>query len=537
MAEGGIAAALGNVGPEDNWQVHFRDTMRGGKMLNHWRMAQLHAMEAPDRVLELEEWGALFDRTKDGRILQRDFGGHRYPRLAHVGDRTGLEMIRTLQQHAVHRASTCTWSARSPACSRTASRVAGAFGYWRESGKFVVFKAQGGRPRDRRHRQGVRRSRRTPGSAPATATRSAYDAGAELIDMEFIQFHPTGMVWPPSVRGILVTEGVRGDGGTLRNSEGKRFMFDYIPELFKAETADNEEEADRWYEDDEERTAARRTSCRATTSRGRSTPRSRRAAAARTAASSSTSTRAARPTTSRRSACRRCTTSSRSWPTSTSRRSRWRSARPATTSWAASASTPTRRRRRVPGLFAAGEWPAACTASNRLGGNSLSDLLVFGRRAGLHAAEYAKALAAQAASTTAQVEATMREVLEPFERDDGREPVRDPRRPPGRDAEPASASCATRRELKKALDELDRAQAARAARVRGARATGTTTRAGTWRSTSRTCCIVSEAMTRAALERKESRGGHTRDDYPGDGRRTSARSTCVVRTRGRAAAR
>src|SRR5215471_4458422 len=248
MAEGGIAAALGNVYPEDNWKVHFRDTMRGGKMLNNWRMALLHAQEAPARVLELEHWGALFDRTKDGRILQRDFGGHRYARLAHVGDRTGLEMIRTLQQHAVHRGIDVFMECNIQMLLKDGDRIAGAFGYWRESGRFVVFRskavvlASGGVGKAWKF---------TSNSWECTGDGIALGsgAGADLMDMEFIQFHPTGMVWPPSVRGILVTEGVRGDGGTLRNSTGKRFMFDYIPAFFKAETADNEPEADRWYED------------------------------------------------------------------------------------------------------------------------------------------------------------------------------------------------------------------------------------------------------------------------------------------------
>ncbi len=248
MAEGGIAAAMGNVWPEDNWQVHFRDTMRGGKMLNNWRMAQLHAMESPDRVLELEEWGALFDRTKDGLILQRDFGGHRYARLAHVGDRTGLEMIRTLQQRAVHLGLDVHMECNIQRLLKDGDRVCGAFGYWRPTGKLVLFKckaivlATGGVGKAWKF---------TSNSWESTGDgiTLALDAGADLIDMECIQFHPTGMVWPPSVRGILVTEGVRGDGGTLKNSEGVRFMFNYIPEYFKSETADNEKEADAWYED------------------------------------------------------------------------------------------------------------------------------------------------------------------------------------------------------------------------------------------------------------------------------------------------
>src|SRR5206468_6721552 len=248
MAEGGIAAAMGNVDPAGNWQVHFRDTMRGGKMLNNWRMAQLHAQEAPERVYELERWGALFDRTKDGLILQRPFGGHRYDRLAHVGDRTGLEMIRTLQQHAVHRGIDVFMECTVTRLLKDGDRVAGAFGYWRESGKFVVFKA----PAVVLATGGVGKAYKiTSNSWEYTGDGHALAlwAGADLIDMEFLQFHPTGMVWPPSVRGILVTEGVRGDGGVLTNSDGERFMFRYVPEMFRAETADTEEEADRWYDD------------------------------------------------------------------------------------------------------------------------------------------------------------------------------------------------------------------------------------------------------------------------------------------------
>src|SRR5947207_3297999 len=255
MAEGGIAASLGNVYAEDNWQVHFRDTMRGGKMLNNWRMAQLHAQEAPERVLELEEWGALFDRTPDGRILQRDFGGHRYARLAHVGDRTGLEMIRTLQHNAVHRGIDVFMECTVTRLLKDGDRVAGAFGYWRESGKFVVFNA----PAVVLATGGVGKAYKiTSNSWEYTGDGHALAlwAGADLIDMEFLQFHPTGMVWPPSVRGLLVTESVRGDGGALRNSEGRRLMFDYIPDLYRAQPADTEEEADRWYTD---RTKARRT--------------------------------------------------------------------------------------------------------------------------------------------------------------------------------------------------------------------------------------------------------------------------------------
>jgi succinate dehydrogenase / fumarate reductase flavoprotein subunit len=248
MAEGGVAAALGNTWPEDNWQVHFRDTMRGGKMLNNWRMAQLHALESPDRVLELEEWGALFDRTPDGKILQRDFGGHRYARLAHVGDRTGLELLRTVQQRAVDRGIEVFMECKIVRLLHAADgSVNGAVGLWRESGKFVVFGAKsvilasGGVGKMYKF---TSNSWECTGDGQALALW----AGAELIDMEFIQFHPTGMIWPASARGLLVTEGVRGDGGVLKNRDGERFMYNYIPDFYRAETSETIEEGDQWYD-------------------------------------------------------------------------------------------------------------------------------------------------------------------------------------------------------------------------------------------------------------------------------------------------
>ncbi len=251
MAEGGIAAALANVDERDGWKVHFADTMRGGQYLSHPRMAEIHAKEAPDRVRELEAWGALFDRTPDGRILQRNFGGHRYPRLAHVGDRTGLEMIRTLQDHGIHQGIDFHMEHTVTTLLKDGDRVVGAFGYDRERGRFLVFQAGA-----------VVLATGGIGRAFSITSNSweytgdghalAYDAGADLIDMEFVQFHPTGMVWPPSVRGILVTEGVRGEGGVLRNREGRRFMFDDIPPLYRSQTADNEEEGWRYCQGDKE---------------------------------------------------------------------------------------------------------------------------------------------------------------------------------------------------------------------------------------------------------------------------------------------
>ena len=257
MAEGGIAAAMGNLWPEDNWRVHFRDTMRGGKMLNHWRMAQLHAQEAPDRVRELEDWGALFDRTPDGLISQRDFGGHRYARLAHVGDRTGLELIRTLQQRTVALGIDVYMECTVTRLLTDDDGVTGAFGYWRESGRFVAWQA----PSVVLATGGIGKSYKVTSNSweyTGDGHSLALQAGATLVNMEFVQFHPTGMVWPPSVRGILVTESVRGDGGILKNSAGNRFMFDYIPDFFRKETAETEDEADRWYDGQEEQPASTR---------------------------------------------------------------------------------------------------------------------------------------------------------------------------------------------------------------------------------------------------------------------------------------
>jgi succinate dehydrogenase / fumarate reductase, flavoprotein subunit len=317
MAEGGVAAAMGNVDERDNWRVHFADTMRGGQYVNAWRMAELHAKEAPDRVRELEAWGAMFDRTKDGRILQRNFGGHRYPRLAHVGDRTGLEMIRTLQDHGIHQGIDFHMEQTVLTLLKDGVRISGALTYDRERGRFHLFQAKA-----------VVLATGGIGKAFKITSNSweytgdghslAYHAGAGLMDMEFVQFHPTGMVWPPSVRGILVTEGVRGEGGILLNSEGKRFMFGDIPPNYKSQTASDPD--------------ARRNCSLAITWLAASCVRSKKAAEARTAAYSSTSPgprksyRTLRSTS--RKSCPACTTSSSSLPISISPRNQWRSARP-----------------------------------------------------------------------------------------------------------------------------------------------------------------------------------------------------------------
>jgi succinate dehydrogenase / fumarate reductase flavoprotein subunit len=508
MAEGGIAAAMGNVYAEDNWKVHFRDTMRGGKLLNNWRMAQIHAQEAPARVLELEEWGALFDRTKDGRILQRDFGGHRYARLAHVGDRTGLEMIRTLQQHAVHKGIDVFMECTMARLLKDGDRVCGAFGYWRESGRFIVFTAKA-----------VVLATGGAGKAWKVTSNSweytgdgiamAMDAGADLIDMEMVQFHPTGMVWPPSVRGILVTEGVRGDGGTLKNSTGKRFMFDYIPDFFKAETADTEKEADAWYEDkkNNKRTPdllPRDEVARAINSEvkaGRGSPHggvfldiaSRRSAdyiqkrlpsmyhqfKELAAVDITKEAMEVGPT------CHYIMGGVRVDGETT-----------ATT---------------VPGLFAAGEVAAGLHGANRLGGNSLSDLLVFGRRAGQYAAEYAKKFTGRSAVGEDQIAAIGQDLLAPFSGKGGENPYSI-----HMDLQDCMQSLVgiirTESELKKALGEIAKFKE----RLQRVTVEGNRQYNPGWHLALdlRTMLAVSEACTLSALERKESRGGHTRDDYP-----------------------
>src|SRR5438309_418356 len=418
MAEGGIAAALGNVWPEDNWQVHFRDTMRGGKLLNNWRMAQLHAQEAPDRVLELEEWGALFDRTKDGLILQRDFGGHRYARLAHVGDRTGLEMIRTLQNTAVAKDIDVFMECTLRHLLTDGERVGGAIGYWRQSGKLIAFSAKAvvlatG---------GVGKAWRVTSNSweyTGDGIAMAIEAGADLIDMEMTQFHPTGMVWPPSVRGLLVTEGVRGDGGTLRNKSGERFMFRYIPEFFRADTADSEREADAWYEDKRNN---RRTPDLL--------PRDEVARAINTEAKAGRGTPHGGVYLD--IASRRSPEFIKKRLPSMYHQFKELADVDITTSAMEIGPTchyimggvrvePETAAATVPGLFAAGEVAAGMHGANRLGGNSLSDLLVFGRRAGAAAAAYAGRTSPRTIDD-GQLEIAARSMLAPFESEGGENP-------------------------------------------------------------------------------------------------------------------
>jgi succinate dehydrogenase / fumarate reductase flavoprotein subunit len=509
MAEGGIAAALGNVYPEDNWQVHFRDTMRGGKMLNHWRMAQLHAQEAPDRVLELEEWGAVFDRTEDGRILQRDFGGHRYARLAHVGDRTGLEMIRTLQQRVVALGIDVFMECTVTRLLKDGDQIAGAFAYWRESGRFLVFQA----PAVVLATGGIGKTfRYTSNSWEYTGDGHALAlwAGASLINMEFVQFHPTGMVWPPSVRGILVTESVRGDGGVLRNSEGKRFMFDYIPEVFKAETADSEEEADRWYTD---RAEARRPP--------ELLPRDEVARAINNEVKSGRGTEHGGVYLD---------IASRRTPEYIRRRlpsmyHQFKELADVDITKEPMEVGPTchyvmggvevdadTQSSIVPGLYAAGEVAGGMHGSNRLGGNSLSDLLVFGRRAGVHAAQRAASLGGRRPQVSeADLRTAAEEALRPFAQEDGENPY------------------TVHQELQNSMqelvgiirraDELERALkevAALKERARRLSVEGHRQYNPGWHLALdlRSLLTVAECVAMAALERKESRGGHTRDDYP-----------------------
>ncbi len=521
MAEGGIAAAMGNVNSNDNWQVHFRDTMRGGKFLNNWRMAELHAKEAPDRVWELEAWGALFDRTADGRISQRNFGGHEYPRLAHVGDRTGLEMIRTLQQKIValqqedHR-EYGDYEARLRVfqeCTITrllkdGDRIAGAFGYWRESGRFVLFEA----PAVILATGGIGKSYKvTSNSWEYTGDGHALAllAGATLINMEFVQFHPTGMVWPPSVKGILVTESVRGDGGVLRNSEGRRFMFDYIPEVFKDKYADNEEEADRWYTDPDHNRRPPELLPRDEVARainaevkaGRGSPHG--------GVFLDVSTRLDAEEIKRRLPSmyhqfkELADVDITAEPMEVGPTCHYVMGGVEVDPDTASSV--------VPGLFAAGEVAGGMHGSNRLGGNSLSDLLVFGRRAGLGAAQYVDSLPARPVVRETEVEAAVAEALAPFNREGGENPYA-LQQELQQTMNDLVGIIRRAEEIKDALDRLGRLRE----RLAEVGVVGHRQYNPGWHLALdlRNMLLVSECVAKAALEREESRGGHTRDDYP-----------------------
>ncbi|GAB2750534.1 fumarate reductase/succinate dehydrogenase flavoprotein subunit [Amycolatopsis magusensis] len=524
MAEGGCAASMGNANERDNWQVHFRDTMRGGKFLNNWRMAELHAKEAPDRVWELESYGALFDRTADGRISQRNFGGHTYPRLAHVGDRTGLELIRTMQQqivslqqqdfkeHGDYEAKLKVFAE----CTVTelikdGDRIAGAFGYYRESGRFVLFEtpavvlATGGIGKSFKV---TSNSWEYTGDGHALALR----AGATLINMEFVQFHPTGMVWPPSVKGILVTEGVRGDGGVLKNSDDDRFMFEYIPDVFKGQYADSEEEADRWYTDQEEN---RRTPdllprdevARAINSEvkaGRGSPHGGvfLDIASRLPAEEIRKRLPSMYHQFKELADVDITAEPMEVGPTCHYVMGGIEVDPDT---AASV---------VPGLFAAGECSGGMHGSNRLGGNSLSDLLVFGRRAGLGAAAYVEGLANRPSVAQERIDAAAKMAVAPFD-------------PPANGVEENPYTLHT--ELQQSMndlvgiirkaEEIEQALAKLAEikqRVHQVTVEGHRQFNPGWHLALdlRNMLVVSECVAKAALIRTESRGGHTRDDHP-----------------------
>ncbi len=513
MAEGGMAAALGNVDDRDNWQVHFADTMRGGQYVNNWRMAEIHAKEAPDRVRELEAWGAVFDRTPDGRILQRNFGGHRYPRLAHVGDRTGLELIRTLQDHTTYLGVSVHMEFTVVSLLVDGGRCAGAVAYDRERGRFHVFSAKA-----------VILATGGVGRAYSVTSNSwegtgdghalAYRAGAELIDMEFVQFHPTGMVWPPSVRGLLVTEGVRGEGGILKNSEGRRFMFDDIPENYRPQTASDPEEGWRYTQGDKSARRPPELLTRDHVARcinrevkaGRGSPHGgvyldiawikeklpdAEAHIKRKLPSMyhqfkeladldiTTTPMEVGPTTHyimggiRVDADTQMTT--------------------------------------VPGLYAAGECASGINGANRLGGNSLSDLIVFGKRAGEHAAGFAKQNAAPAIDDGAVARA-MKDALDPFERGTAGENPYAVQHDLQQTMQGLVGIVRVESEMREAVDRI--AEYRKRAAVVGVG--GHREYHSGWHTAIdlHNLLDVSEAIAKSAIERRESRGGHFRDDYP-----------------------
>ncbi|MDB4913064.1 MAG: fumarate reductase/succinate dehydrogenase flavoprotein domain protein [Gemmatimonadetes bacterium] len=513
MAEGGVAAAMANVDDRDNWKVHFADTMRGGQYLNNWRMAQLHAQEAPARVNELEAWGALFDRTPDGRILQRNFGGHRYPRLAHVGDRTGLEMIRTLQDHGIHSGMDVHMECTVLELLKDGDRIAGAFAYDRERGRFKVFRAKAVVMAT----GGIGRAFNiTSNSWEYTGDGQALEdlAVAALQDMEFVQFHPTGMIWPPSVRGILVTEGVRGEGGVLRNKDGKRFMFDNIPDNYKPQTADNEEEGWRYTQGDKSARRPPELLTRDHVARmivrevkeGRGTPHGG-------------------------------VYLDISWikeklPNATEHIKKklpsmyhqfMQLANIDITKEAMEIGPTTHyvmggirvdgdtQMSTIPGLYAAGECAAGLHGANRLGGNSLSDLLVFGKRAGQYASEFAQSQAAPSFDQE-QVEAAAARALAPFERGSNAEGPYQVQESLQTTMQNLVGIVRTASEMERALEEL-KVLRARSEKVG---VPGNREYNPGWHTALdlRHLMIVSEAVAQSALARKESRGGHFRDDYP-----------------------
>jgi succinate dehydrogenase / fumarate reductase, flavoprotein subunit len=517
MAEGGMAAAMGNVDDRDSWKVHFADTMRGGQYVNNWRMAELHAKEAPARVHELESWGAVFDRTKEGKISQRNFGGHRYPRLAHVGDRTGLELIRTLQDHGIHQGITVHMEYTVVALLKDGDRVAGAFGYDRERGRFRIFKAKavvvctGGLGRAYKVT-----SNSWEGTGDGVSL--AYHAGAELLDMEFIQFHPTGMIWPPSVMGILVTESVRGEGGVLRNKDGKRFMYDDIPDNYKSQTSTDPEEGWRYTQNDKNAKRPPELLTRDHVARcinrevkaGRGSPHGG-------VFLDISWIKEKIPNAAEHIKKKLPSMYHQFMQLANLDITKEPMEVGPTTHYAMGGIRVNgdTQATNVPGLFAAGECAAGLHGANRLGGNSLSDLLVFGKRAGEFAAKFAQANPAGRINE-AQVEAAAREALEPFTRGAKTGATADGPYQVQHELQEMMQKLVgiVRREdeMVQALDGLGKLYA----REKQVAVYGHREYNPGWHTAIdlKHLLTVSEAITRAAIDRKESRGGHFRDDFP-----------------------
>jgi succinate dehydrogenase / fumarate reductase flavoprotein subunit len=527
MAEGGIAAALANVDERDNWKVHFADTMRGGQYVNQWRMAELHAKEAPDRVRELEAWGAVFDRTKDGRILQRHFGGHKYPRLAHVGDRTGLEMIRTLQDHGVHQGIDVYMEHTILSLLKDGDRVVGAFGYERERGRFKVFRAKAvvlatG---------GIGRAYKITSNSweyTGDGHTLAYEAGAELIDMEFIQFHPTGMVWPPSVMGILVTEGVRGEGGILTNADGKRFMFEAIPENYRHQTADNEEEGWRYCQGHKDARRPPELLTRDHVSRcivheikeGRGSPHG--------GVFLDISWIKQKIPNAAEHIKRKLPSMYHQFKQLADIDITEQPMEVGPTTHYIMGGVrvnPDTQMSRLPGLFAAGECAAGINGANRLGGNSLSDLLVFGKRAGEFAAKFARENQLGGIDI-GKIDTVAREALAPFERSGDENPYTI-QKDLQETMQDLVGIVRTETEMREALEKIGNLKT----RAGKTGITGNREYNPAWHTSLdlKNLLLVSEAITRAALERKESRGGQFREDYPNKEERFSKVNTIASR--------
>jgi succinate dehydrogenase / fumarate reductase flavoprotein subunit len=527
MAEGGIAAALANVDERDNWKVHFADTMRGGQYVNQWRMAELHAKEAPDRVRELEAWGAVFDRTKDGRILQRHFGGHKYPRLAHVGDRTGLEMIRTLQDHGVHQGIDVYMEHTILSLLKDGDRVVGAFGYERERGRFKVFRAKAvvlatG---------GIGRAYKITSNSweyTGDGHTLAYEAGAELIDMEFIQFHPTGMVWPPSVMGILVTEGVRGEGGILTNADGKRFMFEAIPENYRHQTADNEEEGWRYCQGNKDSRRPPELLTRDHVSRcivreikeGRGSPHG--------GVFLDISWIKQKIPNAAEHIKRKLPSMYHQFKQLADIDITEQPMEVGPTTHYIMGGVrvnPDTQMSRLPGLFAAGECAAGINGANRLGGNSLSDLLVFGKRAGEFAAKFARENQLGGIDI-GKIDTVAREALAPFERSGDENPYTI-QKDLQETMQDLVGIVRTETEMREALEKIGNLKT----RAGKTGITGNREYNPAWHTSLdlKNLLLVSEAITRAALERKESRGGQFREDYPNKEERFSKVNTIASR--------